>query len=129
MLGNGCNNGGPVGYARALFLDFGETYKTENCFRFNNVIVINGSNPDYINTKMEDHSWYVGNMDRDSANAELEDFPQGAFLVRCRVHATNGEKLGYALSLKTELDVKHMKIDSTKSGANFFYLSDTRKFR
>ena len=55
--------------------------------------------------------------------------PQGAFLVRCRVHATNGEKLGYALSLKTELDVKHMKIDSTKAGGNFFYLSDTRKFR
>ena len=40
------------------------------------MVVINGSNPDYINTKMEDHSWYVGNMDRDSANAELEDFPQ-----------------------------------------------------
>ena len=45
-------------------------------------MVINGSNPDYINTKMEDHSWYVGNMDRDSANAELEDFPQvGALLM------------------------------------------------
>ena len=40
------------------------------------MVVINGSNPDYINTKMEDHSWYVGNMDRDSANTELEDFPQ-----------------------------------------------------
>ena len=37
---------------------------------------VNGSNPDYINTKMDDHSWYVGEMDRDSANAELEDFPQ-----------------------------------------------------
>ena len=49
--------------------------------------------------------------------------------MRCRVHATNGEKLGYALSLKTELDVKHMKIDSTKAGGNYFYLSDTRKFR
>ena len=61
---------------------------------------------------------------------ELKRFNlQGAFLVRCRVHATNGEKLGYALSLKTELDVKHMKIDSTKAGGNFFYLSDTRKFR
>ena len=45
------------------------------------------------------------------------------------MHATNGDKLGYALSLKTEFDVKHMKIDSTKSGGNFFYLSDTRKFR
>ena len=53
--------------------------------RFNNVVVINGSNPDYINTKMEDHSWYVGNMDRDSANAELEDFPQvGALNDRLR---------------------------------------------
>ena len=37
---------------------------------------MNGANPDYINTKMEDHSWYVGDMDRDKANAELEDFPQ-----------------------------------------------------
>ena len=49
--------------------------------------------------------------------------------MRCRVHASTGEKLGYALSLKTELDVKHMKIDSTKASGNFFYLSDTRKFR
>ena len=45
------------------------------------------------------------------------------------MHQTNGEKLGYALSLKTEFDVKHMKIDSSKAGGNFFYLSDTRKFR
>ena len=58
--------------------------KLKKC-RFNNVVVINGSNPDYINTKMEDHSWYVGNMDRDSANAELEDFPQvGALNDRLR---------------------------------------------
>ena len=58
-----------------LYSYFGGKFKILPC-RFNNVVVINGSNPDYINTKMEDHSWYVGNMDRDSANAELEDFPQ-----------------------------------------------------
>ena len=46
----------------------------------------NGSNPDYINTKMEDHSWFVGDMDRESANTMLDEFPLGTFLVRCRVH-------------------------------------------
>ncbi len=49
-------------------------------------------------------------MDRDSANLRLKAFPNGAFLVRCRV--ANGERLGYALSLKTDDEVKHMKIDT-----------------
>jgi guanine nucleotide exchange factor VAV len=90
----------------------------------------NGSNPDYINTKMEEHSWYVGDMDRDSANTRLDEFPVGTFLVRCRVHQANGDKLGYALSLKTENDVKHMKICSSCSAmTDSFFLSDTRKFR
>ena len=56
---------------------------------------------------------------------------------------TNGEKLGYALSLKTDSDVKHMKICTTGGGGggnvtdigggigggSLFFLSDTRKFR
>ena len=102
-----------------------------------NRTVSNGSNPDYINTRMEDHSWHVGEMDRETANTKLAHFPVGTYLVRCRVQ--NGEKVGHALSLKTEADVKHMKIcsetapNSSNSLMGFenvlYFLSDTRKFR
>ena len=85
-----------------------------------------GNNPDYINTNMEDHSWFVGEMDREAANARLSSFPASTFLVRCRVQ--NGQKLGYALSLKTTDDVKHMKI-AAEANNGLFFLSDTRKFR
>ena len=86
-------------------------------------------NPDYINTNMEEHSWYVGEIDRDAAIQQLDEYPVSTFLVRCRVQ--HGERVGYALSLKTTPeDVKHMKIctQNTAEG-NWFYLSDTRKFR
>lgn len=94
------------------------------------------SHPDYINTRMEDHSWYVGEMDRETANSRLFPFPPGAFLVRCG-------RLGYALSLKTDQDVKHMKIDAQDNAEvvadllepgeaepprNSFYFSENRKF-
>ena len=101
-------------------------------------IDLNGGNPDYINTKVEDHAWYVGEMDRGTANDRLHDYPVCTFLVRCRLN-THGEKIGYALSLKTDQDVKHMKICSAPqegtlttdeiSTHKHFYLSDTRKFR
>ena len=97
-----------------------------------------GSNPDYINTKMEEHAWYVGEMDRDTANRRLQDYPVCTFLVRSRLNA-HGENLGFALSLKIDQDVKHMKICTTVLAAapsskenldhKQFYLSDTRKFR
>lgn len=92
------------------------------------------ANPDYINTRMEDHSWFVGPMDRDSAVKRLSAYPVQTFLVRCRV-GNNGEVLGHALSLKLMDDVKHMKICSTVSAngngneTTLFYLSDSRKFR
>ena len=84
--------------------------------------------PDYINTRLEDHVWYVGEMSRDEANSSLGYFPQGAFLVRCG-------RLGYALSLKTDGDVKHMKIEcgdsdeeDLSSHRTTFYFSENRKF-
>ena len=87
-------------------------------------LILDNGNPDYINTKMEDHSWFVGEMDRPSANLLLADYPVCTFLVRCRIQ--QGEKVGFALSLKTDRDVKHMKIcvDNER-----YYLSDNRKFR
>ena len=94
-------------------------------------------NPDYINTSIEEHTWYVGEMDRDTANKRLEDYPVCTYLVRSRLNA-QGDKAGYALSLKTDQDVKHMKICTVSvqdvslgdpMGTKYFYLSDSRKFR
>jgi len=55
------------------------------------------------------HSWYLGEMDRDEANTKLTPYPVNTFLVRSRM--SNGEQVGYALSLNTEEGVKHMKIE------------------
>ncbi len=100
------------------------------------------AHPDYINTRLEEHTWYVGDMDRDNAKLGLSAFPNGAFLVRCRV--ANGERLGYALSLKTDNEVKHMRIDTCPMSPNtennmassfgpvesskLYYFAETRKF-
>ena len=92
---------------------------------------LDNGNPDYINTKMEDHTWYVGEMDRSRANRLLEDYPVCTFLVRCRLRQGERAAAGYALSLKTDRDVKHMKICVTGGNDNDhrFYLSDNHKFR
>ena len=70
---------------------------------------------------MEDHSWYVGDMDREGANQRLSKFPSCTFLVRRRVE--NGKPLGYALSLRSDTDVKHMKImnslENVRNDLNF----------
>lgn len=114
-------------------------------FSLSTLTLTNG-NPDYINTNMEEHTWFVGEMDRNKANTTLALYPVFTFLVRCRVQ--NGERVGYALSLKTPDDVKHMKIQSTAplqgndadllghqthgsmlDDIALFYLSETRKFR
>jgi hypothetical protein len=96
--------------------------------------MVNGNNEDYVNTRIEDHSWYVGEMDREGANQRLSKFPTCTFLVRLRVE--KGKPLGYALSLRSEADVKHMKImNSSELSVNDtnnqteYFLSDTRKFK
>ena len=106
--------------------------------RSNGRVIMNGNNEDYVNTRVEDHSWYVGEMDREGANQILSKFPTCTFLVRLRVE--KGKPLGYALSLRSDTDVKHMKImnscdlsdDSPANGTNSqteYFLSDTRKFK
>ncbi len=79
----------------------------------------NGS--DYINTCVENQSWFVGYLERDSAETRLSGLPEGTFLVRRRIQ--NGE---YALSLSTHVDVKHMKIVNE---GNAYYLSDAKPFK
>lgn len=91
-----------------------------------NTLASRSTNPDYINTRIEEHSWYVDQMDRETANNRLKDYPAGAFLVRCG-------RLGYALSLKHDFDVKHMKIESFDDDEDFggckaYFLSETHKF-
>ena len=85
--------------------------------------------PDYVNTRIEEHSWYVGDMDRDQANTTTSLHPVGTFLVRARLQA--GERVGYALSLRTAEDTKHMKINTGEHpdwGTKYF-LSESHGFR
>jgi hypothetical protein len=91
--------------------------------------------PDYVNIKMEEHSWYVGELDREGANTKLNNYPIGTYLVRTRVQG--GDIVGHAISLRTLDDSKHMKInsgDETMTGSSttttaVFSLSDSRKFK
>jgi len=84
--------------------------------------------PDYVNTRMEEHPWYVGNLDREAANTKLVNYPVGTYLVRTR--SQGGEQLGHALSLRTMEDTKHMKININEVDANTRYcLSQSRTFR
>ena len=103
---------------------------------------------EYVNTRMEEHPWFVGDMDRDQANESMKLYPIGTFLVRARLLA--GERVGYALSLRTKearnmvyvvslplpelkyhQDTKHMKINSGEhpDWGTKFYLSESHAFR
>jgi len=92
--------------------------------------------PDYVNTRIEEHAWAVGEMGRDAANTLLLQYPVGTYLVRTRLGAdprrATGDQLGHALSLRTTSDTKHMKINTSEPeegcGAKFF-LSEARTFR
>ena len=84
---------------------------------------------EYVNTRIEEHAWFVGDMDRDQANVSMQLYPLGTFLVRARLQA--GERVGYALSLRTKEDTKHMKINSGEhvDWGTKFYLSESQAFR
>jgi len=84
---------------------------------------------EYVNTRIEEHAWFVGDMDRDQANISMQLYPIGTFLVRARLQA--GERVGYALSLRTKEDTKHMKINSGEhpEWGTKFYLSESHVFR
>jgi len=101
----------------------------------------NDLSPDYVNIKIEEHPWFVGDLDREGANTKLRNYPVGTYLVRTRVQG--GEIVGHAISLRTLDDSKHMKINSSGGGhihingvggdgnnmIQQFSLSDSRKFK
>nr|CAD7457409.1 unnamed protein product [Timema tahoe] len=80
---------------------------------------------------LKDHLWFVGEMGRDRASALLERHMDGTYLLRVRPQgATHPNETIYALSLKTDDRVKHMKVyERTMEGVPHYFLSESRFFR
>ncbi|KAG8236233.1 hypothetical protein J437_LFUL010986 [Ladona fulva] len=76
------------------------------------------------------HLWFVGEMGRERASALLERERDGTFLVRIRPRGpTNPSETAFALSLKTDSKVKHMKVyEREENGVPHFFLSESRFF-
>ncbi|XP_001946064.2 protein vav isoform X1 [Acyrthosiphon pisum] len=82
------------------------------------------------NDTLTEHLWFVGEMDRDRATNLLESESDGTYLVRIRPQGpTRPVETVYALSLKSNNQVKHMKIcERLEDGISSFYLSEKRFF-
>ncbi|XP_041974123.1 protein vav isoform X2 [Aricia agestis] len=82
------------------------------------------------------YMWYVGEMGRETATARLERRVDGTFLLRVRpraappsAHAPHTDT-HYALSLKTDNTVKHMRVCRKPiDQVPHYYLSESRFFR
>jgi guanine nucleotide exchange factor VAV len=83
--------------------------------------VVNGAD-----AGLKDKLWFVGEMDRIKAQNELERRENGTFLVRIRPQSDEKDK--YALTLKTNNAVKHMKICNTDEQERKYYLSLSKFF-
>ncbi|KAM3957018.1 LOW QUALITY PROTEIN: vav guanine nucleotide exchange factor [Aphomia sociella] len=78
------------------------------------------------------YMWYVGEMGRETATARLERRLDGTFLLRVRPHPTHHAETDthYALSLKTDNTVKHMRVCCKPiDQVPHYYLSESRFFR
>ncbi|KAJ3641351.1 hypothetical protein Zmor_027862 [Zophobas morio] len=79
-----------------------------------------------VDAGLRDKLWFVGEMDRARAQNELETRENGTFLVRIRPQSEEKDK--YALTLKTNDTVKHMKICNTDEQERKYYLSLSKFF-
>ncbi|XP_045542669.1 protein vav isoform X1 [Papilio machaon] len=78
------------------------------------------------------YMWYVGEMGRETATARLERRVDGTFLLRVRPRAAlhSPTDTHYALSLKTDNTVKHMRVCRKPiDQVPHYYLSESRFFR
>ncbi|XP_073981108.1 vav guanine nucleotide exchange factor isoform X2 [Rhodnius prolixus] len=77
------------------------------------------------------HLWFVGEMGRERASQLLERQADGTYLLRIRPQgATHPNETVYALSLKADDKVKHMKVyERDLDGTPEYYLSESRFFR
>ncbi|XP_022919863.2 protein vav isoform X1 [Onthophagus taurus] len=78
------------------------------------------------NEKLKEKLWFVGEMDRQTASARLQARANGTFLVRLRSESDDNVK--YALSLKTDNTVKHMKICATVDNVCPKYFLSSAKY-
>ncbi|XP_077297551.1 vav guanine nucleotide exchange factor [Arctopsyche grandis] len=92
--------------------------------------------PALANPQSPDHAlhyymWFVGEMGRDVATTRLERRLDGTFLLRVRPNPTQGaHETHYALSLKTDNTVKHMRVCKRPiDSVQHYYLSESRFFR
>ncbi|XP_056010758.1 proto-oncogene vav-like isoform X33 [Ostrea edulis] len=68
--------------------------------------------------------WFVGPMDRDTANRRLTNMPNGTFLIR--VSENPGRKGELSLSIRYDNQVRHIRVEKNTEG--LFYLADTKFF-
>ncbi|XP_054272231.1 protein vav isoform X2 [Macrosteles quadrilineatus] len=80
---------------------------------------------------LREYLWFVGEMGRDRATSLLERQMDGTYLLRIRPQGpTHPNETVYALSLKTDDKVKHMKVyERDMEGSQHYYLSESRFFR
>ncbi|XP_024086267.1 protein vav isoform X2 [Cimex lectularius] len=80
--------------------------------------------------ELVEYLWFVGEMGREKASRLLESQVDGTYLLRIRPQgATHPNETVYALSLKADDKVKHMKVyEKEKDGTTHFYLSESRFF-
>ncbi|XP_053200489.1 protein vav-like isoform X2 [Panonychus citri] len=79
-------------------------------------------NNNYVNLNLEEHPWFGGTMDRETAQLLLEKLPNTTFLLRI----SPKQRGNYAISLNCNGIVKHMRICKTPEGQ--FYLSEFKFF-
>lgn len=76
---------------------------------------------------LKEYLWFAGNMERETANNILDQRARGTYLLRIRSQDVEAK---YALSLKTENGVKHMRVLCKRvENTDQYYLSESRFFR
>ncbi|KAI5699474.1 hypothetical protein M8J76_016247 [Diaphorina citri] len=80
---------------------------------------------------LSEYLWFVGEMGREKATSLLEREADGTYLLRIRPQGpTHPNETIYALSLKTDEKVKHMKVyEKEMDGVPQYFLSQSRYFR
>ncbi|XP_065334269.1 protein vav isoform X1 [Cloeon dipterum] len=80
----------------------------------------------------DEYLWFAGEMSRDAATRALQEEPDGTYMLRVRPHRqVNEGETDYALSLKTDTKVKHMKVyqrPADNAHGIEYFLSDSRPF-
>ncbi|XP_062582313.1 guanine nucleotide exchange factor VAV2-like isoform X3 [Saccostrea cucullata] len=89
----------------------------------NNVPYVNVDS-DGMSSQLNVYKWFVGPMDRDTANRRLGNMPNGTFLIR--VSENPGRRGELSLSIRYDNQVRHIRVEKNAEG--LFYLADTKFF-